>query len=164
MIRFSKILFTNPAKIWLSGIECSYDNLIKIANIFECKWIALTIDSLPKKSRLLKFVKEQGLDYIVKQHSTNYMEASVVVPYNLFNYVLEIAICEDPENIFIFNLLDPTNWNEQLQRPYEELVATGYTDVFISISLNENALLISVNKSLLQSREVYKKIRALRFE
>lgn len=154
----------NPAKIWISGIECSYDNIIKISDIFECKWISLSIDSLLEESPLLTFIKDQGLKYFIKQRLTNHMEISVVVPYSLFADILEKAINEDPENIFISNIIDPTNWDEQLQRPYEELVVTGITNVFICISLDENTLVISVNKSLLPSQEVYKKIRALRFE
>lgn len=164
MIRFSKILFINPAKIWISGIACSYDNIIKISNIFECNWIALTIDSLLEKSPLFAFIKAHGLKYFVKQHLNDYMEISVVVPYGLFADILEKAISEDPENIFISNIIDPTNWDEQLQRPYEELVVTGISNVLICISLDENAMLISVNNALLPSQEVYKKIRALRFE
>lgn len=154
----------NPAKIWISGVKCSYDNMIKLANIFDCKWISLTIDSVTEESPLLKFIKNRELKYSVRQHSTNHMEISVAVQYDLFKYILKKAISEDPENIFIFNLLELTNWNEQLQRPFEELVATGITNMFISISLDENALLISVNKSLIRPQELYRKIKALRFD
>lgn len=164
MIRFSKILFTNPAQIWISGIECGYNNIIKITDIFKCKMIALTITSLPIRSKLITFINEQGLNYFVKQQSTNYIEISVVIPYNLFSCVLKMAICEEPENIFILNLSDMTEWNEDLQRPYEELLVKGIANVFISISLDENALLISINNFLLQSREIYKEIRALQLE
>jgi hypothetical protein len=82
----------------------------------------------------------------------------------LFEGILEKAISEDPENIFVFNLLDSTNWDIQLQHSFEELVATGITNLFISISLDENALLISVNKFLIQPQELYRKIKALRFD
>lgn len=163
MIRFSKILFMNPAQIWVSGIECSYDNIIKISNIFECKWIALTIDSLPERSQFLTFIKTQGLKYLVKQQ-LNYTEISVAVPHVLFTDVLKKAISEDFENIWIYNLLDPTSWNEQLWHPYEKLVITGITDVVICISTDENVLSVFFNKFLLPAKEVYKKIKALRFE
>lgn len=164
MIRFSKVLILNPAKIWISGVKCSYDNIIKIANIFDWKWIALTIDSVTEESPLLKFVKKQKLKYSVKQRSTNYIEISAVVPHDLFNCILEEAISEGPENIFVFNLLDSTNWDIHLQRSFEDLVATDIANAFISISLDENALLISVNKSLIQPQKLYRKIKALRFD
>lgn len=164
MIRFSKILFLNQAKIWISGVKCNYANVIKIANIFDWKWIALTIDSVTEESPLLRFVKNQKLKYSVKQRSTNYIEISVVVPHDLFSCILKEAISEDPENIFAFNLLDATNWDIHLQCSFEELVATGITNAFISISLDENALLISVNKSLIQPQKLYRKIKALRFD
>lgn len=164
MIRFSKILFLNQAKIWISGVKCSYDNVIKIANIFDWKWIALTIDSVTEESPLLRFVKNQKLKYSVKQRSTNYIEISVVVSQDLFSCILKEAISEDPENIFVFNLLYVTNWDIHLQCSFEELVATGITNAFISISLDENALLISVNKSLIQPQKLYRKIKALQFD
>ncbi len=44
---------------------------------------------------------------------------------------------------------------------YEELVTKGIVDVFISVSLDENALLICMNKSLVPLRDVYPKIKAL---
>ena len=122
------------------------------------------IDSLTKDSSLLALVKKQGLKYFLKQHSANYIEVSVLIPYSLFEGILEKAISEDPENIFVFNLLDPTSWDIQLQHSFEELVATGITNLFISISLDENALLISVNKFLIQPQELYRKIKALRFD
>lgn len=164
MIKISKSLLLNPAQIWVSGIKCNFKNIAKIVNVLDCKWIVVTIDSLTKDSSLLALVKKQGLKYFLKQHAANYIEVSVVIPYSLFEGILEKAISEDPENIFVFNLLDPTNWDIQLQHSFEELVATGITNLFISISLDENALLISVNKFLIQPQELYRKIKALRFD
>lgn len=161
MIRFSKILFTNSAKVYVSGIRCSYDNIVKIVGIFDCTHISLTVDSVARESQLLTFIKEHGLNYFIKQQAANYVELSAEVPCSLFNCILEKAICEKPENIFIFNLLDPSSWNMQLQRPFDELVAMGVTDMFISASLDEDALLISINRSLLSAKDVYKKIRLL---
>lgn len=164
MIRFSKNLFLNPARIWIDNVKCSYDNIIKIVSIFEWKWIVLTVDSVTEESSLLKFVKNQKLEYFVKHSSTDYIEISVMVPHDLFDCILEKAISEDPENIFVFNLLDPASSVICLQRSFEELVTKGITDVFISISLDENALLICMNKSLILPRELFKRLKALCFD
>lgn len=164
MIKISKRLFLNPAQIWISGMKCNFKNIAKIVNVLDCKWIAVTIDSLTKDSSLLALVKKQGLKYFLKQRSANHIEVSVMIPYSLFEGIMEKAISEDPENIFAFNLLDPTNWDVQLQHPFEELVATGITNLFISISLDENALLISINKFLTRPHELYRKIKALQFD
>ena len=164
MIKISKNFLFNPAQIRVTGIKCNFKNIVKIASIFDYKWIVVTIDSLTENSLLLALIKDQGLKYFLKQHSANYIEVSVVIPYSLFEDVLEKAINEDPENIFVFNLLDPINLDIHLQHSFEELVATGITNVFISISLDENALLISANKSLIQPQELYRKIKALRFD
>lgn len=164
MIRFSKNLFLNPARIWIDNVKCSYDNIIKIVSIFEWKWIVLTVDSVTEESSLLKFVKNQKLEYFVKHSSTDYIEISVMVPHDLFDCILEKAISEDPENIFVFNLLERSNRDIHLQCSFEDPVASGIANVFISISFDESALLISMNKFLIQPQKLYREIKALRLD
>jgi len=164
VIKFSKKLLFNPAEIRISGIKCSFNNIVKISTVFDFKWIVMTIDSVKEESSFLSLVKDQGLKYFARYHSTGYVEISAVVPYPLFEDFLDKAIEENPENIFVFNLLDHANGVVYLQRSVEELVAAGITDVFISISLDENALLICLNKSLLMPREVFKQIKVLHFD
>ncbi len=112
----------------------------------------------------MTFVKDQGLKYFANPRSVGYLELSAVVSYPLFEDFLDKAIKENPENIFVFNLIDPANSAMCLQRSFEELVATGITDVFISIALDENALLICMNKSLIVPQELFKKLKALCFD
>lgn len=164
MIRFSKQLWLNPAKIWISGIRCSFNNIVKISTVFDFKWVAVTIDSVAEGSSLLEFVKDQGLKYCASPRSGGYAEISAVVPYPLFEDFLDKAINEEPENIFMFNFLEPADGVICLQRSFEELVTTGITDVFISIALDENALLICMNKSLLIPQEVFKRLKELCFD
>lgn len=164
MIKFSKELLLNPAKIQVFGIKCTLDNIIKILNVFNCKWIVVTIDSVAEGSSLLTVVKEQGLKYFASPHSAEYVEISVVIPYSLLEDFLSEAINAEPENIFVFSLPDVANSVMCLQRSYEELVVDGIVDVFISVSLDENALLICMNNSLIPPHSVYKKIKALHFD
>lgn len=164
MIRISKQLLLNPTSIWISGIKCTTSNITRLVNALSCKWIAMTIDSLSNDCLLLAYIKNQGLKFFVKQHSTNHYEVSVVLPNSLFESVLEKAISEDPENIFMISLLDPTNVDIYLQHSFEQLVTTGIANVFISISFDENAVFISANKALTQPQKLYRRIKALRFD
>ena len=164
MIKFTKKFLLNPAEIRISGIRCSFNNIVKISTVFDFKWIAVTIDSVTEGSSLLEFVKDQGLKYLASPRSSGYAEISAVVPYPLFEDFLDKAIKEDPENIFMFNFLEPAGSVICLQRSFEELVTTGITDMFISISLDENALLICVNKSLILPQELFKSLKALCFD
>lgn len=164
MIKFSKNLLLNPAEIRISGIKCSFNNIVKIYTVFDLKWIVVTIDSVTEGSSLLTLAKDQGLKYFVRPRSADYVEISVVVPCPLVEDFLDKAIKEDPENIVMFNLLDPANSVMCLQLSFEELVATGIADVFISISFDENALLVCVNKFLLPPQELFKRFKALRFD
>jgi len=164
VIKFTKNLLLNPAEIRISGIKCSFNNIVKIASVFDFKWLVVTIDSVTEGSPLLTLVKDQGLKYFARTCSAGYVEISVVVPYPLFEIFLDNAMKENPENIFVFNLLDPANSVMCLQRSFEELVTTGITDVFISISFDENALLICVNKFLILPQELFKRLKALCFD
>lgn len=163
MIRISKILFINPAKVWISGIECNYDNIIKITDVFDLKYIILGIDSLAEDSSLLKFIKEEDLKYCIKKDSA-YFEMYVEVPYNLFKCILREAVNEDPENIFVLNLFGHANWEDLLHGSLEGLVVKRIANPFISIGRDKRGVLVSLNKDLLSPRETYKKIRALQFE
>ena len=164
MIKFSKNLLLNPARIQVSGIKCNFNNIVKLLDVLNCNWIVVTIDSVTEKSSLLTLIKDNGLKYFVKPCSSEYVEISALIPYDFFEDFLHKAINEDPENIFVFNLLDPANSTMCLQHSYEELVTTGIVDVFISISLDENALLVYMNKSLISPRNVYTRIKALHLD
>ena len=164
VIKFTKKFLLNPAEIRISGIRCSFNNIVKISTVFDFKWIAVKIDSVTEGSSLLEFVKDQGLKYLASPRSSGYAEISAVVPYPLFEDFLDKAIKEDPENIFMFNFLEPAGSVICLQRSFEELVTTGITDVFISIALDENALLICMNKSLIIPQEVFKRLKKLYFD
>jgi len=63
------------------------------------------------------------------------------IPPSLFGDFLDKAIHEAPENVFVFSLCDPANAVMCVRHSYEELVTKGIVDVFISVSLDENALL-----------------------
>ncbi len=156
VVKFTKNFLFNPAEIRISGIKCSFDNIVKISTVFAFKWIVVTIDSVTEESSLLTLVKDQRLQYFVRPRSAGYVEISAVVPYPLFEEFLGKAIKENPENIFVFNLLDPVNSVMCLQQSFEELVTAGIADVCISVSLDENALLICMNKSLLSPQELFR--------
>lgn len=164
MIKISKNTLFNLAQIRVSGVKCNFNNIVKIIDIFDFKWIVMTVDSLTKNNMLLSFLKHQGWKCYIKEHKDNYVEVSAVIPYSSFADVLGKALDEDPENIFVFNFLDSIDLDIHLQHSFEELVTAGITDVFISVSMDENALLISANKSLLQTQDLYRKIKALRFD
>lgn len=163
MIRFSKNFLTNPAQIWIYGIQCSPDNIIKIADSFKNKWMIVTIDSVTKESSLLKYIKDQGINYVVKQHSDNNIELSIAILYDMLEAVLKKADCENPENIFIFDLPNLTNWSEYLQYSFEKLVSTGVANMFLSVDLDENAMLLTLDKHVLSLQELYRRIKRLQF-
>lgn len=163
MIKFSKNYLLNPAEIRISNIKCSFNNIVKILTVFDFKWIVVTIDSIPEESSLLAWVKNQGLKYIARRRAADYVEISAVVPYPLFEDFLDKSIKEDPENMMVFNLLDSAYSVVDLQRSFGELVITGATDVFLSISFDENALLICVNKSVFLPENIIKRIKELSF-
>ena len=164
MIRFSRNFFFNPAQIFIFGIKCTFNNIVKICDVFDYKWIVVTIDSVKKGSSLFTFIKTNELKYFERQCLDDYVEISVVIPCTLFEFFLERAINEDPENIFVINILDYTNIVMCLEHSFEELIIMGISDIFISICFDENGLLICVNKYSISPKIVFNKIKELRFE
>lgn len=164
MIKISKNLLFNPIQIRISGVKCNSRNITKVVNVFNYKRVMVTIDSLTKDSSLLSLIKKKGLEYFVNRQSVNYVELSVIVPYFLFEDILGDAISEKPENIFILHLLDQSNEDVYPQYSFENLVINGIANMFISISFDENALLILANKYLLQPQDIYRKIKTLQFD
>lgn len=161
MIKISKRFWPNPAEIDVSGISCSASNIIKILNILNCKWIMVTVDSLTEESRTLAFIKNQELKYFARSPSPEFMEVSVIIPHALLEPFFNIAVDEYPENLFVYSLPDAASGAICLQHSYEELVATGRIDLFISISLDERVLMLCMNSSLISPRDVYTKIKTL---
>ena len=162
MVKLSKSLLLNPSKIQASGIKCSFNNIVKILNTYSCEWLVVTIDSVAEGSSLLTFIEGLGLEYFKKRRSAECVEVSVTIPYSLFEDLLSKAIDEDPENIFVFYLRDSANSAMCLQHSYEKLVIAGIVDVFISISLDESAFLICMNKALVSPQDIYARVKALR--
>lgn len=164
MIKFSKMFFTNPAKIWISNIKCSFNNVVKIIKVFNCEWMTMTTDSIAEGSALLTFVKKHNLEYAERHLSNCNIELSVLLPHTLLKEFLEKAFNEEPENIFIYNSFH-MNCNMACTRhSLEELTATGATDACISIALDEDAILICMNKSRYSSKDVFQAIKSLHFE
>lgn len=161
MIKYTRNFLFNPAQLQVSNIIGDYDNIQRIVKVFNCKLLVMTIGSVSKESELIGLAEKQQLQYFTKPYDNDYTELSIVVPYASFGDFLKKAISEEPENIIIFDLLDPTTVGEQLQLPHEELVIGGNTDVSITIALDENAMMIYMNKSLIRPQEVYKKIKLL---
>ena len=128
--------------------------------MFHCKEVVVTIDSVTEEGSLLAFMKAQGLKCFERPRSADHAEISANPTLFIWRF-LDKAIHEAPENVFVFSLCDPANAVMCVRHSYEELVTKGIVDVFISVSLDENALLICMNKSLVPLRDVYQKIKAL---
>lgn len=88
----------------------------------------------------------------------------MLLPHTLLKEFLEKAFNEEPENIFIYNSFH-MNCNMACTRhSLEELTSTGTTDACISIALDEDAILICMNKSRYSSKDVFQAIKSLHFE
>lgn len=91
VIKFSKNLLFNPAKIQAFGIRCSFNNIAKILNAFNCKWTVVTIDSAAEGSTLLTFIKNQGLECFTKPRADGCLEVSAVIQYSSLEEFLNKA-------------------------------------------------------------------------
>ena len=76
MVRFSKNLLLNPATIRVSGLDCSVNNIVTIVDMFHCKEVVVTIDSVTEEGSLLAFMKAQGLKCFERPRSADHAEIS----------------------------------------------------------------------------------------
>lgn len=162
MIRRSKIWFKNWTEVCISGIRCNFNNIIKVIGLFQSNCAVITIDSVESKCPFLAFVKEQKLEYVCSPSTADCVEISIKVPPSMINSVLEEAINEEPENIFMFDVDDLTNWKEKIHCPSEVLIDKDISSFIIVIAGDEDVISISANNSLFQ--EIYKKVKALNYK
>ena len=162
MKRISKILLFNPAEIIIWGIQCNYNNLAKVLGVFDYERMIMIIESVEYDSSLLAFIVNKKIYYDLKPRGNNEYDVSVVLNRGLFSDLLEEVIREYPENVVTLCFPDAAKVNFPLPNSPEELVRSGIANSAVFISFDENALRISVNKNLVQPKELYRKIKALR--
>lgn len=165
MTKISKFLLFNPISILIKDIDCNFENIVKVINIFEFKHIVMRIIFLQKDSALMVFIKNKELKFITKQCSDNYVVLSVIVPYSLLNNVLKMAINEKADDICIFNLFDLTTWDiYQHNTSINYLVSKGVIDVALFVAFDARTLIINANKSLVRPKEMYEKVKEICFD
>lgn len=165
MAKISKLLLFNPISILIKDIDCNFENIVKVMNIFEFKQIVMRIIFLQKDSSLIVFIKNKGLKFIIKQCSDNYVVVFVIVPYSLFNNILKMAINEKADDICIFNLFDLTTWDiYQHNTSINYLVSKGVTDVALFVVFDARTLIINANKSLVRPKEMCEKVNEICFD
>ena len=86
-----------------------------------------------------------------------------------WNYYCSLAARFDGTKDYLYHGFcqneDGMNCNMACTRhSLEELTATGATDACISIALDEDAILICMNKSRYSSKDVFQAIKSLHFE
>ena len=160
MIKYSKILFTNPAHITISGIEICYENLFKIINIFNLKQAVVEIDSLSADARLLAYIVEQGLCCNRTTISNDSVEICVRVQGSLLNQFLRLAIEEGPEYIFIYDLCEDEGLFNPRHHSLEHFVECGIISVLVAVAFDKSTVEVSMNKFQRSPKEIIKMLRA----
>ena len=160
MIKYSKILFTNPAHITISGIEICYENLFKIINIFNLKQAVVEIDSLSANAPLLAYIEGQGLCCNRTTIKNKSVEICVRVQGSLLNQFLRLAIEEDPEYIFIYDLCEDEDLFNPRQYSLEHFVECGIISVLVAVAFDKNTVEVSMNKFQRSPKESIKLLKA----
>jgi len=160
-IKISKIILQRNVDITIDGINCTFENIKKVIDIFNIKHIILTIDSLSKSSSVFLVLNDLGLNYILSSNNSEIVEATVLVPSELIYLVLEEAIKEDPENLFISNLIDIEIWKDLFTESPQTLLESGYSDLTVIVSRDRQSIFLSFIKTRYNFNDVLNKIKEI---
>lgn len=164
MIRIPKRLWGYLPEIHIAGIRCTQGNIAKVAELFESRFLSVTIEPISADSRFMTCLRELKLYHF--RHELTPDAVSVVAPRELFGGVLDLALREAPEVMSIYDMLDPTDptcWDERVLIRNAELFAAGLTDMLLCVAFDERTIDIAMDRAL-HPRDIYRKLRALQFE
>lgn len=155
MIKLSKMCFKAYFQISGYNVKCSYGALKKLASLIKSEYIVVTIDSIEKSTAFFDFLEENKLEYMILKEIFQYSEVAVRVPLDVRDAFLKEIINNNPENIFIFDIKEKDIWKEKLQYTKETIVDKGRTNIFVTISCDENAFLLIADKKEYDLKKVY---------
>lgn len=160
MPKISKMYSPNWTQVYMSNTDCDYNNITRVIELFNFTHVVISIDSVSSDSEIFKLSDELGLERIINPTSEESFELSVSVPMDLLNRILEKAIAEDPENIFITHAVDPMVWKQHVRIHPSTLLSKSITDVFIGVERDKQIISISTAKDIYTPRDLIKALKA----
>ena len=160
MIKLSKMSFKACFQISGYNVKCSYGTLKKLVSLFKTEYIVVTVDSIEKSTTFFKFLEDNKLEYMILKEIFQYLEVAVKVPLEVREVFLKEIINNNPENIFIFDIKEKDMWKEKLQYAKETIVDNKKTNIFVTISCDENAFLLIAGKKEYDIKKVYSYLKS----
>lgn len=159
MIHYSKLpLSRYYDSITLTGLACTASNIWKIMDLFTGERVGLSLIALEEDSPMITWLEGQRWDLQIDRLHGN---VTVNVPWERLPMALEKAAAEIPEAMILFlpslSPVGPT-WEE-----WEEKMKEGDLDVYLCASPDENTLMLAVRKGLFPPKELFRRVKSLKF-
>lgn len=159
MIHYAKLpLSRYYDSITLTGLACTASNIRKIMDLFSGERVGLSLIALEEDSPMITWLEGQRWEL---QGDRQHGIVTVNVPWDRLPMALEKAAAETPEAMVLFlPSLSPAGktWEE-----WEEKMKEGNLDVFLWISPEENTLMLAVRKGLFPPKELFRRVKSLKF-
>lgn len=163
-IKVKKYVYKNIASIFISRIDCTAHNILKLIEIFEFDNIMAIIDAKADLRPLFIEMKEKGIDCATEFNANNfpYTNVSLFSDLHEFAIMLNNAYKYTPEDMFFANF-NASQWEQYLQnKTYFQdgkFVERNDSDLCISVKIDEFQTEITLNTQVYDMSVIVSKIK-----
>ena len=159
MIHYTKLpLSRYYDRITLTGLACTASNIRKVMDLFPGERVGVSLIALEEDSPIITWLEGQRWDLrIDRLHG----DVTMNVPRERLPFALEKAAAETPEVMVFF--LPPLSPARKIGEEWEGKMKEGDLDVYLCASPDENTLMLAVRKGLFPPKELFCKVKELKF-
>lgn len=158
-IHLNKFSFNGISEINIQGIDCTYENVNATLKAFNFNQTLITVDSIENNSNFLLLLKSLNLKFTCSVMNANTKEISAIIPYKLLKDVIEEAIQNDPENIFITNIKKPIDIRMLPEMSPICTIKNGFSDVIVVIARDKHVIHFTFDSKVYSNKEVSNRLK-----
>ena len=158
-IHSNKFAFNGISEINIQEIDCTYENVNAVLKAFNFDQTLITVDSIENNSNFLLFLESLNLKFTCSVMNANTKEISVIIPFKLLEDVIEGAIQNNPENIFITNIKKTIDIRLLLETSPICTIKNGFSDVIVVIARDKNVIHFTFDSKEYSNKEVSNRIK-----
>lgn len=160
-IHSNRFAFNGIGEIDIQGIDCTYGNVKAALKALDFNQTLITVDSIDNNSSFLHLLESLSLKFTCSVINANAEEISAIIPFKLLEDVLEAAIQNDPENIFITNIKKPIDIRMISKVSPIYTIKNGFSDVIMFIARDKHIIHFIFDSKKYSHKEVSNKLRSL---
>lgn len=162
-IKIRKYVYKKTSNIFISRIDCTAQNVLKLMDIFEFNNILTVIDA-EDINPIIPILKDKNIVYSKNRNKINcpYTNVSFFTASDKFTNILLDMFKYQLEDIFIVSIDDTRQWEQYLNNRtyFQERKQINDNDpvLYISVNVNESDIEITMNNRFFDVSSVVSKI------